>query len=452
MDSRAWKITKSDDDETYRDNFIRINEIDVNYMMKKASEDGKEEILESECMDLMNLAYDCIAQEYQSFNIHFSVPIVDLLKEISEALFKESRLRKGDDEMKLRFCYIRFSYEPSLSKDNVMSGEDKMLALAVLKEGVEMYPENAHFYIVLVGVCYTLEDCKTGLYYAENGVEKFPNNLQLLFSKASMLLMSSFSFGLDSEAKRVDEIAAFQGFLSMAPEDHPSVLYAYYHTAAAYAGEMDSANGKSSMERFYKMGKLAEKKMLPCAFQQKKHDLRTAVETLLSYTGNKEAAQKIKEMLFSARRDIFRRKPYLDNPNRKDFVISHRKFMNEMIRLKGDAAQLLKFFTKHEILPKVIQKLPKKSQLKTITLKEMSSKSDTIYEDCVINLIIIEEPHVPGWIQVIVQDKNGDVTRLYIHDEEMSKGSLNKFGVGKKIAVYNPSEKLRNIRIRALEC
>ncbi|CAL8124773.1 unnamed protein product [Orchesella dallaii] len=479
MESKAWKIKKIlDDEETYRENFIRLNEVDLDYLIKKASEggsivtasfldalsagfrvidfiDGKEEILESECMDLMNLAYDSIAQQYTCFN--FPAPIVDLLKEISGTLFKESRLEKGDDEMKLRLCYIRFSYEPVLSKDIVTP--DRMFALAVLKEGIEMYPENVHFYIGIVAACYTLEDWNTGLFYAESGVKKFPNNPQLLFLKASMLLMNRFES--DSEVKLVDAIAVFREFLCKAPEDDPSVPNAYYHMAAASAGEMESANGKSSMQRFYEMGKRAEKKILPCFLKWESHCIRDVVETMLSYSnsGNKKAVQKIKGMLFSTKKDIFKRKPYLDNPNRKELIISHRKLMNEMNRLTGDFAQLLKCFAKQEIVPKVTQKLPKTSELKTVTLKEMSPKSDTSFEDCVINFTIIEEPHVSGWIQVIVQDKNGDVTRLYIYDEKMSKDSLNKFGVGKQIAISNPCMQggnaggfgLRNVEPKCIE-
>ncbi|CAL8124770.1 unnamed protein product [Orchesella dallaii] len=450
---KTSKSKQSQEEETWRENFIRMNNIDVNSLKAKASEgsivaasvldavsacfrvldfiEGKEGIHQSEWMDFMRIVYDCVAHEYQPFN--FQGALLDTMKQISDDLYQESRWRKGEDEMKLRFCYIRFTSEPSPLDALTMPPN----VLALLKESVEIYPDNVHFYILLVGAYYGAVDLESALFYTEKGVKKFPNNPQLLYFKASILLMNILSS--DSKAKRVDVIAAFQEFLSKAPEDHPYVPKAYYHMTTAYAGEMGSTNGKSIMERFYKLGKEAEKKMLPCYSKQESNHLRAAAELLLKASGDKKVAQIFKKqptMIKSQKLGIFERKPYLQNPNRKEVIISHRQLINEMNHLP------IKDSLQHpKTVPKLSQSFPKSmSQVKPIALKEMKPVRDKIYEDRVIDLTIIEDSNGKlGWIQVITQDENGDVVRLFIYNEEISiKESLDKFGIGKKFAIFNP--------------
>ncbi|CAL8137436.1 unnamed protein product [Orchesella dallaii] len=427
------------------------NCVDVDYLKAKASQgsqvaagvleslyacfrlfdfvEGKIEIDESEWMDLMKLAYDCFAQDYQVY--HLPKQILEMKKQVVDKLFEKSHWSKGEDEMKLRFCYARFSSEV---KDFATSSKDVRVSqrgIKLLKEGIEMYPDNVHFYILLVTFYNHLEDVKSALFYAEKGIKKFPNNVNLLFKKASILH--------EAKAKRVDITASFEEYLGKAPEDHGDVPEAYFRLVTCYANELGSWNGSEVVFRLYMLGKEAEKKLLPCYFPKGGRPLLSSQIERLVF--GKEFHNFI-EMMEPNKAQIvgvLQRKPHLDNTNRKELIISHRQFMNETNRLSEDFAQLLKH--KAGIVPKLKQSVPETSQLllKGICLKEVNLESDTLYEGCVINLTIIDEPGVKsGRIQVIVQDRHGDVTRLYIYNEKISKESLEKFGVGTRMVISNP--------------
>jgi len=193
------------------------------------------------------------------------------------------------------------------------------------------------------------------------------------------------------------------------------------------------------MEHYYKLAKEAEKKMLPWFDRDGTVQARQFVEMILSSSGFNEGFQRLSLPTVAEQSCVFQQKPYLRNASRKLLIISHRKFMNEMNQLAsaGDSIQLPK---DKPTTSKLTQCFPKKmSQSKPITLNEMKPVSDTIYEDRVIELTIIEEHIIKlKWIQVIAEDNNGDVTRLFIHNVEVSKENLIKLGIGQKITIYNP--------------
>ncbi|CAL8071806.1 unnamed protein product [Orchesella dallaii] len=83
--------------------------------------------------------------EDQPFSFHGA--LLDKMKQIADDLYKESRSRKGEDQMKLRFSYVGFTSEPS----TLDAFQMPVNVLALLKESVEMYPDNVHFHILPVG-------------------------------------------------------------------------------------------------------------------------------------------------------------------------------------------------------------------------------------------------------------------------------------------------------------
>ncbi|CAL8071790.1 unnamed protein product [Orchesella dallaii] len=163
--NKTSKSKQSQEEETWCENFKCMNNVDVNSLKAKASQGSN----------------------------------------VATGVLDNPVREKGDDEMKLRFCYIRFTTEPSLLDAFQMP----VNVLALLKESVEMYPDNVHLHILPVGAYYCSVD---------------------------------FDLSSDSKAKRVDVITAFEEFLSKAPEDHHCVPKAYYHMTTAYHGEVESTN------------------------------------------------------------------------------------------------------------------------------------------------------------------------------------------------------------------
>ncbi|CAL8112411.1 unnamed protein product [Orchesella dallaii] len=75
------------------------------------------------------------------------------------------------------------------------------------------------------------------------------------------------------------------------------------------------------------------------------------------------------------------------------------------------------YFTR-SIPPKLNQTTPKRmSMVKRITLKEMNPTQDTIYQDRMIDFTIVEDTCFdfnPNAAHLVVEDENGDLSRLYI--------------------------------------
>ncbi|CAL8115231.1 unnamed protein product [Orchesella dallaii] len=454
--SRGWQAV-----------FTGDNSIDIDFYTTKASQGSvvAAEVLTSLCyffrvielleeitqtdnsneitpMDIINALFDCTANNFNDYQIFkFPQSIIQVLKKYVDTIYENSIRKKGEEEMKIRYCYARFSCTPGQTVNSIQMSS---IGIRLLKKGLQMYPDNEHYYDLLATVHTCMKDFKSALFYAKQGLEKFPKHVNLLYVKATNIdCMNSPKTETDQDRRNI--IAAYQAFLITAPADHPRAPKAYYHMACALS-KLIPLKGTKMMEHYYKLGMEAEKLLLPCFLPYDNHE-RAAIEHIFEVLKVSASLEQLNQIPAIGNSPIsaLNIKPYLGNPNRKKLIVKHRQMINEMKQApteqgasNGQEALACK--------PKLRQAFPKRmSKLKSITLNEMSSLADHIYLERVIDLINIEEPIVnPTWVQLLVQDENGDVSRLFIFNEEHSMGMQEKFMFGSKITIFNPYMQVRN--------
>jgi len=359
-----------------------------------------------------------------------------------------------EDDLKSRVCYARlhFNDEPANGKEH----DDDDDKVKILKEGIRRYPDNEQFYVLMSNLVFGV-DSREGLFYAEEGLKRFHDNLDLLFLRAVYLAQ-------ESDAKTT--IEAFHDFLNKAPVDHINVPDAFYYLAFVFRyDEKDwnkmkkpSKHASLMMKHYYKLGLEAEKLLLP-RYLPYKSMLKRGLATVLTLCNYEAVAftsieGKKDAPITPIQTNILQKKPYLDNPKRKRLIIDYRKRMNDPVAAIGSDMDNLKISTTSDELK---QLTPENIlQAKPITLKEMNSTEDRIiYQGCVIELVIIEELNplkLGSWIELIAQDEDGDVTRLFlINKEKLMEKKLGKLEVGTKLAIVNPcmqvGEQMNGIRV-----
>jgi len=91
-----------------------------------------------------------------------------------------------------------------------MKSQD-MFGIDILKHGIQMYPDNLHYYHLIADLLGNKMDYTAGLHYAEKGLEKFPDDVGLLYTKAVHLRLLSSK----DVAGRKKAIDAFSTFLQL---------------------------------------------------------------------------------------------------------------------------------------------------------------------------------------------------------------------------------------------
>lgn len=99
----------------------------------------------------------------------------------------------------------------------------------------------------------------------------------------------------------------------------------------------------------------------------------------------------------------------LANPQRQILIQKHRKMFIKLQEMYGEKNKTPLLQTVAN-LPNVA-KPPRLISLKEITLKEMDSTTDKVYDGYVLEGRILEWSYLMTGIATIIEDKNGDVER-----------------------------------------
>ncbi|CAL8107750.1 unnamed protein product [Orchesella dallaii] len=201
------------------------------------------------------------------------------LKRITTQFFKRKCVGDGyksEEDKDIRFCYI---YVQILCGIKAGPNKDISMMLEMLLEGIEIYPDDNHFYNLLSYLFLRDEKHEVGLYYVLKGLEKLLNDKQLLFARAK-----HFSMLPDSDSE--ESIINYKRLLSETPGDYCLMPDAYYSIANVYrvifGEDENNKRALNLMKQYYKMGQWSEGNMLPCYLPYKSKSkvlVANAIET-----------------------------------------------------------------------------------------------------------------------------------------------------------------------------
>ncbi|CAL8136874.1 unnamed protein product [Orchesella dallaii] len=381
----------------------------------------KKYLTKMEQKNVVNLLYEGATKDFgvESIPPKYCKKLEGILEELYDRIEFGSmkEFRKTEFGMKVRFCYafLNLHYNQDYS---ICDG------FKILKEGIELFPDNWRYYDLIMCFCWKRWDKEPALFYANKGLENCPRNIELLFNKASVLIVELIQ-KLTGKTCVAEAKTIFEEFVRLAPKDHPDVPSAYYSMAILEAlreqeqhKSLKESYEKLKMLKFYRnLGNEAEKQMLPC-YLPYESSTKAQVEEMLSKIPHNKSENE-----------------YLYSPLRKMFINRHRECIKDC-----SPASKSSYVTYSTIRVNLIQQVPEKlSKLKAITLVEMDPTRDHSYHNRVLYLTIIEDPnfYMPS-IHLIVEDENGDVARVYVYNVNKTVDSTEMFEFGSKIAIMNP--------------
>ncbi|CAL8124922.1 unnamed protein product [Orchesella dallaii] len=179
---------------------------------------------------IINIMYKSGTDLYKTFT--FSKDMNRTLTTVITQLYKsicEKNSEVGEEDMKIRYCYAILCI-PRLESSNPKAIKNFM---GLVKRGVEMYPQNPYFYVLVSGAYELLKDHEGGLRYAKQALRKFPSHPELLFLKVMHLDNLVEQKGEDYEdiEKRLE---AYNEYIQALPQDHWKVPKICYRIASCY--------------------------------------------------------------------------------------------------------------------------------------------------------------------------------------------------------------------------
>jgi len=406
---------------------------------------GRDTFTSSEKLQILNMLYEFITRDFQV--VIFPEETYLKLKRLVCEMF-ESRPKKTRDETDMKIRIIHWT----LNVASAFSETEEGLGVELLKDGNRLYPNNVHYYKLLSNFCATKGEYELSFLYAERGLEKFPYDLDLHYSKA-------FALRNEKPVKVGVVIEALGTFLEKAPIDHPKVPDAFYSMAFmhTYKCEVKDSAGLAMTEYYYNLGNETERRiLLPCHLPWASSNDKLAVHNLLASVKPKPVIEDgasdavhcnravVERMPMPISLDVeqapvLQRKLYLNHPGRQEFIIKYRQLINQFSLVRKSKTSVGGGgFGSHQ--PTLRQTLPRRiSGLKPLFLKDINPTTNHIYEDQVIDLTIIDEPNLYlSLIHLLAEDLNKDVVCVWLDNMEKSKENIAKLGFGSRIAVFNP--------------
>ncbi|CAL8071789.1 unnamed protein product [Orchesella dallaii] len=392
----------------------------------------KETFSNKQKLQVLNLIYECVIGQFNI--VSWEEEIDTKLKQIINELYESKRGRHDQEEMKIRLVYVELNYPTGTSSGNFAS--------KLLKQGIEMYPDNVHYY---TSFCAHEKDLQSQLRYVEIALKRWPHNVNLYYKKATILQRNLLSTCRSSckncrceyaqvyaPRKKKEVVEAYEKFIRKAPKDDRNLPNAYYSIAMIHV--IISTDFKM-MNYYYKLGKQAEENQLPCFLSDYQNEMcieKTFVENVRSERGSPQAVDVPDAIL--------ERRKHLKCPVRRWMITRHRTSVNDLNKKKSIKCSSFDPVRKPKEIPPVPDRM---YMVKPITIKQMALSENRIYENRVLELTIIDVPKgkccLGLGVHLIAEDEDGDVTHLNIYGMWKSEdSSLEKLGMGARIAILHP--------------
>ncbi|CAL8124934.1 unnamed protein product [Orchesella dallaii] len=244
----------------------------------------------AEKMKIANIVYKHGTDIYKTLS--YPTSIYQKVETVIAKLYERECKRKSvvseeDMKMRLSFVFLNTNEASFVSPQNCMQ---------IAKKGAEMYPDNPYFHCLLSCAYILMKDYEGGLRHVEQALKKFPNQVELLNTRAVHLCMV---LGVTDESiERMVE--AHNEFLQALPQDHWRVPESYYSIAAIYKdGVCLPTTEKVKQERYKKMneffirGVQAEKRVHPHFQYRLRNERKLEVKEFLLQTSSDEEPKKI---------------------------------------------------------------------------------------------------------------------------------------------------------------
>uniref|UniRef100_A0AC34F9U1 Tetratricopeptide repeat protein n=1 Tax=Panagrolaimus sp. ES5 TaxID=591445 RepID=A0AC34F9U1_9BILA len=325
------------------------------------------------------------------------VKVPDLLNPVVE-----ERIKTYPDDLDTVTCYIQMqSKTPSLS--------------SVIEKYLSMFPEDKYLLEMQISSFLDAKQYVKAQQVCAKALELYPNSLEFLYLRGMCLCVDN---KITEEA-----VSVFDKFLSAAPKDHEKVPACYYLKSRYFCVTKQT---KRYLECF-EAGLAAEKKQLPCflpyifpnkellekVFMHEKQKLEESKQiasgsssTALSTSNSQSCLEFIKK-----------------NPQRKYLFCLHREvFASTAEKLAGGfTAVPLKECSEFKTLPKNWK------SFKKITLKDMTSTVDKVYDGYILEAKIIDFAFMMAAIVTLIEDKNGDIQKLSIYNWPSKNSQVHDF-------------------------
>ena len=347
-----------------------------------------------------------LSQCYRTEDIAAQIPGVEIRQKIEAIVDRVlHRCSVGTSQLNedARVCYA------------TLHMDSNKLIIEFLNSCKQKYPEANYFFELSVAANSFSGRYEDALYDANVGLERDPNNCELLCDRAVALRL------IDNDTD--EAIEAYRKFLSVAPNDHRKVPDAYYSMASCYFARNRSHNSIDSVNEAYKRGEEAEKMQLPC---------------FLPYDSTSKTL--LKSIVYPESPSIINQKSRLTDPHRIELITQHRDWQSKTSLDKNNPIRAVFPYTRE---PRVKQQTAKSLiGLKPTTLREINPTKDHVYDGYVLPVTIIEEAYswVPS-IHLMIEDEHLDCERLYIYNFPKGQGEYftsKVFTIGSKMHISNP--------------
>uniref|UniRef100_A0AC34G5P1 MYND-type domain-containing protein n=1 Tax=Panagrolaimus sp. ES5 TaxID=591445 RepID=A0AC34G5P1_9BILA len=342
--------------------------------------------------------------------IHLDHQLVEI-PEMFKPVIKE-RFKTHPNELDTVICYVKIN----------MKNIDLVKIVEVY---VKKFPENEYLWEMYMGTFITFEhDPDAALKICKKALKRFPESLVMLYSYAIILCVQN--------KKTSETIKALDAFLAAAPKDHRYIPACYYRKSLYY---LDCGDGKNCVSNF-ENGLDAEKIQLPC-FLPYRWPGKNSLE--YSYLIMKMTLEKVEKDGSSFEKNAI-------DSKRKALLLQNRKLF---IGYGKDYGKTFVAFTHTVPKPPCTPNPPNWISPKKITLKDMDSTNDKVYNGCILHVRIIDWAFKMSSIQTKIEDENGDVHRFAIYNWPIIGNSnfdkINAFKTFRpnvKMSIVNPYHRI----------
>lgn len=334
----------------------------------------------------------------------------------------------------MKICKAKITHEKSrlvlsarIVYSYLLSASQSSEMLSFTKISNKLYPEEPFFYKIISGIFAVNQNFEASMQIADQGLQRFPKDECLLYCKAgAMKMIKSIPTG--------EKIAAYKKFIEEAPFDERMIPEAYYNIAFYSLSEKSNTDA----DKYYAKGMEQEQKLLPC-FRPCESNTKSILEALLRLGGNGQQSQASNSTDKACKSSEAATKLQLTNPARLQIVPRHRETFKKIVELHSQKSVLNVSvnpqYKHNEQIPKHFK------DIKEITFRDMNTRNDQVYENRIINLLIIEDPMIGllSAIHVVVRDDNGDCLNCSLYKLDHSDEYVRKnLCFGSKISLLHP--------------
>ncbi|KAI1699557.1 sel1 repeat domain-containing protein [Ditylenchus destructor] len=292
------------------------------------------------------------------------------------------------------------------------------------------------FLLEMLAVCFVVQKkLDKAVDSCKHALAMYPESLRLLYA---------YAVALSDTNEPINEMLQIcDTFLAVAPKDHEKVPAIHYRKAFYYW----RTNNSENFLREYEEGVTAEKWQLSC-FLPYTYSGKSPLEKMYSITKmdiekySDEAESSKQSAIGFENKDHHKHASIFIDPRRRTLLTKHREDFVKMRRINRLPSTVTMTVANMQHSPTA----PSLVSLKKITLSEMDTSKENVYNGYVLEVKVIDWPIVLEAVYMIVEDEKGEVERLAIYNwpdsGRIKKELLRTFRPNRTLSIINPFMRL----------